>query len=220
MKMNNLMPAIAIALGTAAVALPATAQERPYVQADDSWISIDGTVEAVRADAFLLDYGPGVITVEMDDGDRDADAYKLMKGDKVRVRGVVDDDFFETTKIEASSVYVENLGTYFFSSAVDEEDRVVVYLGPVDVSATTAKGTVTDVDESNQEFTLNTGALSVGMQVDVEQMPYDPLDDVGYQQIEVGDRVVVAGELGADIFDPRRELVADSVLVVGHASQN
>ena len=69
----------------------------PYTQPDDSWISLS-------------------VTVEMDDGDRDADAYKLLPGDKVNVVGKIDDNLFELISIEASSVYVEKLGTTFYAS--------------------------------------------------------------------------------------------------------
>ncbi|MDZ7782331.1 MAG: hypothetical protein U5K56_05075 [Halioglobus sp.] len=72
-----------------------------------------------------LDYGQGNITVEMDDSDRDADGYKLIEGDRITVSGVVDDDFYESTKIEAASVYVEELGTHFYASSIDEEDTIL-----------------------------------------------------------------------------------------------
>jgi hypothetical protein len=105
-------------------------------------------VKNVTPDTFTLDYGKGVVTVEMDDGHRDADAYKLFEGDKVTVNGKIDDDLYETTKIEASSVYVEKLGTYFYASPVDEED-VFFYTvtTPVVVGDLTVRGTVTDVDD-------------------------------------------------------------------------
>ena len=183
----------------------------PYEKADDTWISISGTVDLVRPDTFILDYGDGKITVEMDDGDRDADAYKLMKGDKVTVNGVVDDDFFEKTTIEASSVYVENLGTYFYASAVDEEDTFVTYWSPVEVSRTVVQGTVTDVDAMAGELTLHTGTRAI--RVEVDEMSYDPLDDEGYQKIEIGDRISVSGEMDSDLFEGR-ELVADSILTL------
>ena len=100
----------------------ATGDERdPYEMQNNSWITISGTVDTVSADHFTLDYGDGLITVEMDDGDRDADAYKLNRGDEVTVSGRIDDDFYEFTTIEASSVYVRHLNTMFFASAVDEE---------------------------------------------------------------------------------------------------
>lgn len=88
-------------------------------------------MESVSPDTFLLDYGQGMIRVGFDDGDRDADAYKLMAGDRLSVTGLIDDDFYEMTTVEASSVYVESLGTYFYASAADEEDPVIRVNAPV-----------------------------------------------------------------------------------------
>jgi uncharacterized protein YdeI (BOF family) len=191
------------------VAVPAMAED-PYMEPDDSWISLSGTVTAVTPDAFTLDYGKGMITVEMDDGDRDADAYKLIEGDKVTVNGIIDDDLFETRTIEASSVYVEKLDTYFYASAADEEDTFVTYWSPVVVSRTVVQGTVTEVND--EEFVLNTGARMVTVEVD--EMTYDPLDDEGYQKVDVGDRVSVTGTMDYDLFEGR-ELVADSLVILG-----
>ncbi|HKL25721.1 MAG TPA: hypothetical protein VJ910_05790 [Desulfuromonadales bacterium] len=188
------------------LANPAMAKN-PYAKPDDSWISISGTVESVTADSFILDYGDGVITVEMDDGDRDADGYKLLAGDKVTVNGLIDDDFYETTTIEASSVYVEKLGTTFFASAVDEEDYLVTVTTPIVVSATTVQGTVTAVDD--EEFTVATGLQAT--RVDVEEMAYNPLDMEGYQRIEVGDYVRVTGNMEKEFFEGR-ELMAETVV--------
>jgi uncharacterized protein YdeI (BOF family) len=191
------------------VAMPAVAED-PYMEPDDSWISISGTVKSVTADSFTLDYGDGMITVEMDDGDRDADGYKLIEGDKVTVNGLIDDDLFEMRTIEASSVYVEKLDTYFYASAADEEDAFVTYWTPVIPARTVVQGTVTDV--RSDEFTINTGARL--LTVEVEEMPYDPLDEVGYQRIDIGDRVSVSGTMDDDLFEGR-ELVADSIVIVG-----
>jgi hypothetical protein len=47
---------------------PVVLAKNPYLQPNNAWISIDGTVKAVTADAFSLDYGDGSIIVEMDDG--------------------------------------------------------------------------------------------------------------------------------------------------------
>jgi len=201
--------AIRILTGAALVtllAIPVSAQE-PYAQPDDSWISIDGTVDAVYADRFVLDYGDGSITVEMDDGDRDADAYVLMEGDKVSVAGRIDDDFMEVATIEASSVYVESINTYFYASAVDEEDAFVTITQPVHVGNTVLQGTVTSA--SDEEFVLSEGGSAI--RVEVEEMPYNPLDDEGYQRIEVGDVVSVTGEVDVDLFEGG-EFVAESII--------
>jgi uncharacterized protein YdeI (BOF family) len=187
------------------LALPIRAQD-PYSKPNDTWISINGTVEAVTPNTFLLDYGDGRITVEMDDWDADADGFKLMDGDKVSVFGVIDDDFFETTTIEASSVYVENLGTYFYANSADEEDTFVTISTPLIVSSTTLQGTVTSVNDD--QFTLDTGFRKVTIETD--QMPYDPLDDEGYQKIKEGHRVAVSGNIDFDLFEGQ-EFVARSI---------
>ncbi|MGX5914592.1 hypothetical protein ACR0ST_07675 [Aliidiomarina sp. Khilg15.8] len=174
----------------------------PYLQPDDTWIQISGTVTGVSADRFVLDYGDGTVYVEMDDGDRDADAYKLVEGDKVTVSGLVDDDMFETTTIEAGSVYVENIGTYFYASTLDEDER---YYAPVHVSVDTTNtivhGTVSSVDPAEEEFELNTGLRMITVEVD--EMDYNPLDDEGYQQITAGDIVTVSGLPDYDLFEGR-----------------
>lgn len=196
-----------------AFATAATAQD-PYEQPDESWIHIEGTVTLVMADAFHLDYGDGAIIVEMDDGDRDADGYKLQAGDRVAVRGRVDGDLFETTTIEASSVYVENIGTYFFASARDEEglaEAFVAVTGPLSPSRFIVQGTVIEVGE--ETFTILSGITEIP--VNVADMPYDPLDDEGYQKIEKGDYVSVAGQMDHDMVHGP-ELEATSVVTLAH----
>lgn len=209
--MSNINLAKYLALPCAAVfSLSAPAQPNPYNKPDNAWISISGTVETVARDTFTLDYGEGIVTVEMDDGDRDADAYKLLKGDKVTVSGLVDDDLFETTTIEAGSVYVENIGTHFFASAADEEDDAwIVTTTPVVVSSTVMRGLVTEAGDDH--FTLNTGNKRV--RVEVDAMPYNPLDDEGYQKVKKGDFVEVSGYIDDELFE-RRALDARAITVL------
>lgn len=192
LKMSLTMVAAAL-FSMAAVA------DNPYMKANNTWISVSGTVESVSNDTFMLDYGKGTITVEMDDGDRDADAYKLLKGDKVTVTGMVDKDFYEKTTIEASSVYVKNIDTYFYSSAMDEEDAIIAYSIPLPPSTTLVQGTITAVNDDN--FVLDTGLRSVTVEVD--DMAYNPLDEKGYQKLDKGDVVRVSGNLEPDIFKGR-----------------
>jgi uncharacterized protein YdeI (BOF family) len=189
---------------------PQNDQSNPYIRADNTWISIDGTVESVLADSFSLDYGPGTITVEMDDRDRDAEGYKLMSGDKVRVSGRVDKQLFADTSIEASSVYVENLGTYFFASSADEEDRALTNTWPLQVASVTLRGTVKDVNENS--FTVSSTGGEI--KVETDRLPYDPLDSAGYQRIEPGDFVMVSGDMDTEFFDAQRELEARHVVVL------
>jgi len=197
-------------IGSALAAAPAWAETPdPYEKPNNTWISISGEVDAVSPNAFTLDYDDGLIIVEMDDGDRDADGYKLMKGDKVTVDGKIDDDFFETTTIEASSVFVQNIGTRFFASPIDEEDRFVSTIAPIVGSTTVVQGQVTGV--SDDTFTIDSDTRQV--KVDVGRMTYNPLDDEGYQKIEVGDRVSVIGTMDVGLFEGR-EFNASTVLTL------
>lgn len=187
----------------------------PYAKADRSWITISGQVESVSPDTFVLDYEKGKIVVEMDDGDRDADAYKLIPGDKVIVSGRIDDDFFETTTIEAYSVYIKNIDTTFFASAMDEEgpDKYAVnILAPLSDYQVNLVGKVSEVKDG--EFMLDTGNRSV--RVEVDEMAYNPLDDEGYQRIEKGDRVSVSGRFEYDFFEGR-EIEAETVMKLNYA---
>jgi len=211
MRSRSIVLAGALLVAVAGAPAPVAAEDsdkNPYARADGTWISISGTVETVSADAFVLSYGDGIVTVEMDDGDRDADGYKLVKGDRVTVNGRIDDDFYETTKIEASSVYVEKLDTYFYASAADEEDYFLdSFSRPLVVAATIVRGRVTEVRDG--EFTLDTGLRE--LTVEVDEMSFDPLDDEGYLKIEVGDRVRVDGRLDIDFFEGR-EIEAQSIV--------
>ena len=199
---------LALLLISGLVASPAAAQD-VYTQPDDTWISISGDVESVTADAFVLDFNGGLITVEMDDGDRDADAYKLVAGDRVTVYGKIDDDLFETRTIEASSVYVENIGTRFFASPIDEEDALFAVTTPVVVSEVVVQGTVTNV--GLDQFAVDTGLREITVEID--ELAYNPLDDEGYQKITEGDVVSVTGSIEPD-FMQGRIVMADSVVTV------
>lgn len=205
METNALVPVYCV-LAAALSVMPALGAQSPYARPNNSWIGISGMVKSVERDRFVLDYGDGSITVEMDDGDRDGDAYALVPGDKVTVTGKVDADLFEKTTIEAANVYVEKLGTTFYASEIDEEDLSVAAVQPVVISKTVVQGTVTDV--RSDEFVIDTGSrrLTIG----VGKMPYNPLDDEGYQRIEPGDFVSVVGNMDRDVLADRR-LVASAV---------
>jgi len=211
LRMTIAASALAVAALLAGVANAETTGEAatsPYAKPNESWISISGIVKAVSANAFVLDYGEGTITVEMDDGDRDADAYQLIHGDKVTVNGRIDDDFFQTTTIEASSVYVEKIGTHFWASAVDEEDRFFMpTITPIVVASTFVQGTVTAVRDHEFELDTGTGTLTVN----VAGLEHDPLDDAGYPRIRPAARVRDAGPLDETLFEGR-EMIATSVI--------
>lgn len=188
------------------LALTSTAMAKdPYMAENNSWISLDGTVVSSGGASFELDYGTGIVTVEMDGWDWYGKASALLEGDKVTVYGRVDDDLYEVASIEASSVYVKNLNTYFYANDLDEEDVIL----PTRITSATGlqvQGTITDI--IGREFTLDTGAKKV--KVDTIEMGYNPLDDKGFQQLDKGDFVQVTGHLDVDFFE-KAEIMADSV---------
>jgi len=207
----SLMPMLTAGLLLVATT-SATAQDAdPYQQPDDSWISIEGTVTRVTPDAFNLDYDGGDILVEFDNPDPDPETHLIKEGDRVSVAGRIDDDAFETATIEASSVYVESLATYFYASALDDEDAYaeegewwqphpgISVLDLERPDRTVLRGSVSEVGDG--WFTIDRGTRQVTVRVD--DMAYDPLDAEGYQRIEPGDYVSVTGEADYELFEGR-----------------
>jgi len=192
-----------------------TSSPNPYARPNDSWISISGRVVQPTFDSFTLDYGDGTVIVEMDDWDPDRDARGLMDGDKVTVYGEIDDDLFELTTIEASSVYVENLNTYFYASSADEEEAVTwILTTPIAVGEVTVRGSVLETDPMAETFTLDTGLRE--LTIDTAELDYNPLDDLGYQQIARGDRVSVVGDIDRSFIEEQR-LDARSIITLDDA---
>lgn len=204
---------LALVLGLAFVVNPVLAAENPYLAADETWISLSGTAVDIGVETFSLDYGQGVVTVEMDDWDWYDETSGLLEGDKVTVYGEVDDDLYESTSIEASSVYVDSLGSYFYASDADEEYEddydYWVDVDPVVIGEMTVRGTVTGVD--GREFTIDKGKKT--LTVDTVMMAYNPVDDKGYQNIDVGDYVKVTGTMDSDLWETH-ELMADSIVTL------
>lgn len=211
-RTSIVISALAVALGFA-MAPGALAEDKdPYLQPDESWISISGTAVETDADSFTLDYGDGIITVEMDKWDWYEKDFQVIEGDKVTVYGEIDDDLYETTKIEASSVYDKSRETYYFASSADEEfDDDYDYWIDDDfvVGEMTVRGTVTGVN--GRQFTIDTGSRK--MTVDTIMMSYNPVDAKGYPTIDKGDYVSVSGDMDYDTWE-KRELMADTVVVL------
>lgn len=172
---------------------------------DEDWITVTGDVNSITPDAFTLDFGDGLITVEMDDWDFYSDTSRLVTGEKVTVYGVIDNGFYEAKTIEADMVYAHDRSTYFYANDADEEDDYPYYYSyyhtyPVAVPDGTwlsVSGRVTDIN--GRELTLNTGENK--LIVDTKELNYNPLDDKGYQQIDKGDRIYVTGLVDINIFD-------------------
>jgi len=202
---------LAAAIAAACFSVSAYAQDSEK-QPDDTWLSLTGTVTSTTADSFMLDYGEGMITVEMDDWDGFGEAWPLMDGDEVTVYGEVDQNLFTKTTVEAGSVYVDDLNTFFYASAADEEEYGEWALAiDAEPGELTYIGTVESVTPLTNTFTIDTGSMELS--VDTSGLLYDPLDGEGFQQIEVGDRVRVDAVVDAD-FIGDQDLMAESIVTL------
>ena len=212
-RIRNLKLAVAISAAVAAVgSTAAIAQdheaERLERYADGTSVTVSGSIAEVRDDEFDLRSGSGLLTVEIDDADRDAEAYGLSAGDKVTATGSVDEDFFEGREIEADAVYIHKLGVTF--TMLDEMDPAWGLFSGGDPDETTSvTGQITNIEDD--EFTLATG--NVSLTVETDELDDNPMGGEGYLRLAVGDRVRVRGELEDGWFQDR-ELEATGINVI------
>lgn len=176
------------------------------------FVTLSGKVSDVKAHSFNLNMDGKKVMVEMDDYGWGADGYKLVNGDQVVVSGRVDKDFLEKKKVEAGSVYVKNLGTTFYANSSDEEDVPFIMTSYTFVptlpegASVDVQGKITKVN--GREIVVDTGFRKVT--VDTKDMIFNPLDNIGFTKLVVGDRVRVSGVVDKDYFDTK-EIDAKSV---------
>jgi len=163
---------------------------------DGNWINISGRVVSAAADRFVMDYGSGNVTVEMDDWDWYQEGRAILPGDEVVVTGRADTNLFARKTIEARSVYVKKLNTFYYASAADEETPPVVTVSvPPSTGGVESTGTVSAVEGREFNLTFPGGVL----RVDTSALSDNPMDGEGAQQIKVGDRVRVWGDLDLEV---------------------
>lgn len=173
------------------------AEQNPYDMKDDSWVSIYGTVTNASDDGFDLNMGERVIRVEMDDYDDWPEARVISEGMDVAVVGRIDDDLFEQTSIEASTVYIDGLNTVFWANSADEEQLGdVAFFKLPDLSNVVLEGRIQDINVRKGTFSLATGTASYN--ISVEELGYNPLDEIGYQKLSENDRVRITSQLDND----------------------
>ncbi len=181
------------------------------------FITVSGNVSDVKAHSFMLNTAKNSILVEMDDYYWDADGYKLKQGDRVVVYGRIDHDFLERKKIEAGSVFVKNLNTFFFANDADEESApkpsiTYTIVDPLpEYTQADVMGKVVKVDEKDKEFVVDTGLRKIT--VNTNKLLVNPLDDKGYVQIDKGDFVKVSGFVDKPFFG-KKELDATYVQII------
>ena len=174
---------------------------------DESLVTLAGTVVSARPGQFVLNYGSGTITVEMDDWDWYREGGMLVPGDRVTVSGRLDRNLLARDSIEASAVFVDELNTVYFASGADEEQLGLLTVPPLPAGKVDATGRVTAIE--GREFII--GSPTGAVVVDTSRMADNPLDAQGSPQIEVGDRVYVWGDLDLSLPEGA-ELRADAVI--------
>ncbi len=156
---------------------------------DGSLLTLGGTVVATAPDWFRLKTRDQELIVEMDDWDWYQEGRALKVGDEVTVTGRVDKGLWEQSKIEASSVFVRNLGVSFVANGADEEERTAA-LVQVGTASTSAQGYVSNIE--GQEFTV--GSTTGPVRVDISQLDSKP-------KLKAGDRVYTWGSLDVDAVE-------------------
>lgn len=215
--MKKLPTIISASLGL--LLLPAASQESeatvkepakvsPWQKSDGEWITISGKVTSAGVNLFVLDYGKGAITVEIDDYDRDLEGFNIVKDDKVIVVGRVDADEGQKRTIEASSVYVKSIGKSFFASADDEEEAVVkLRKATLEGRQLALKGKVTMV--AKDFLTLDTGYQLID--VSTQAINGQAITEDKKVTVKVGDKITVLGAV-TDGFLDSNKLMASQII--------
>jgi uncharacterized protein YdeI (BOF family) len=197
-----------------AIFLMASAYGNFDTKKNGEFITISGKVNDVKANSFRLQTGKENIFVEMDEYDKwAADGFKLKNGDQVVVNGRIDKDFLEQKKIEAGSVYVQNIDTYFYANSADEEDFNYIpttysyFRSLPDGASVDIQGKITSI--AGREFTVDTGLRKIT--VDSSKLVFNPFDQKGSLKLSTGDRVRVSGKVQENNWD-LKEVSANSLI--------
>lgn len=189
------------------ISLSVALAKDPHKAPNNSWISLSGIVTTPGVSSFEMDYGEGNVTVEIDDWGWYKEDDPILEGDRVTVYGYVDRNEFEKTSIEASSVFVRDINHRYYADSDDDEDVLATSENRSTIdNGLQLRGEITAVD--GRKFTIDTGNRTV--KIDTTEMFYNPIDEKGYQKIEVGDYVQVSGELNSNV-SKKVELTAQSV---------
>ena len=210
--------AVAVALASfVAAATPAFAQDETPID-DGDWIALGGQVDAILATSFMLDYGDNDITVELDQFNWDI-AKSLLQGEQVIVIGRMDSTLYDERSVEAATVYVPRLQEFIYADPEDEEGDPSLTRGfapgifsvPEDGDWVSIAGSVTE--QVGDVITVQTGVSLLNVDTSPDAVSILP------RSVEVGDRVLVSGEMdAADLFE-LREVQASSITKLSDASK-
>jgi hypothetical protein len=199
--------ALAMAFACCAAARADTADETGR-----SWMSVEGTLIDGSPSGFRVRYDGGVITVQMTGWDW-YETYAPLDGSEVIVFGPVDERLFETGALEATSVYVDDLGTYFQreeGKGIADIASYVFYSDPIG-NHVNLYGTVSGLKDGDIELELGGGAADVS--VGTGPAGDNRLRETVLPKLEPGDRISVSGHLDPDFWQ-QRKLRADRIVII------
>lgn len=167
---------------------------------DDTSLTLSGTVGQVNDDEFTLRTRNGSIAVESDEVFDDENIYRLEPGDRIIVTGNVDDDFFESRKLEANAIHVDKVDVTFTTRDGTVDSFTSSSSNGADDGVTELNGRIVAIEDNEFAISSGTGQTTVN----IGNLDDNPLDDQGYLKLDIGDRVQVKGEMTDDWFDERK----------------
>lgn len=178
---------------------------------DGTYISITGTVGRVLdTDEFVLKTTNGDINVDTNDRwpmlfNKTANQRTLTAGDKVMVRGIIDDNYFTKKEIDAESIAQIGSGytTVYYYDTDNYDDNFWYDSDYYNEKTVSLSGSVAKIMDDD-EFLLN---YVGGGTIEVDAG--DVVDDIN-KSLSVGDSVTVYGEVEEGWFN-NRELDATSI---------
>jgi len=227
---TSLIMASAVSLSTGVLA---DQQEDADLSAysDGDPIIVTGMIQTVGEDEITLNHGGKKLEVEFTEWpweDRDMANY-LNVGQKVTVSGQVDKDWLSSNEVEANNIYLDDHYVYYYwvdsspaytlsldqNNNREENDGAGQSISEMEDGALlSASGEITAIDD--REFTLKSGKDT--FTVDTMDLGYNPMDDLGLQQLSIGDRVYVIGNIDDEFFSGK-ELSADAIITLNDASK-
>ncbi len=179
---------------------------------DGSYITLQGKVQNVSDDEFVLMVGNEKVDVDFNEWDLtnnvDLRNY-LTNGETVYISGKVDKDLFSDNEVEADNIYFSKTYDYYY--VTDYNPAYTAYYSnagtALDGTFISTRGTVTSKD--GDEFLIDAKGREI--QIDTSELNNEMTD------VDVGDRIYVYGEVDYDLFE-RREIMADSIVKINKAS--
>ncbi len=187
---------------------------------EGSFITLTGRVVEAHPDGFVLDYGTGNVTVQMNDWDWYERDYRSLEGQRVTVQGRIDDNWTTRRSIDAQTVLASHTNRLYYAPIPGRAATIQSYemLVPIADANTRIIGTVASIDPREREIWLESGGVEFA--VNTDKLDFDPFSPRAPLRLNVGDRVIVGGNLlspdprGRTSADRRHELDATSLVLL------